>query len=620
MKTVSYLERLIRHASWRYYNEPEKEPLMSDSKFDSLIFELKTLSPDSAVLKEIGASPQKNKFKHYHKMYSLDNGFNENDLEKWCNKFSNEVFVGSLKLDGASAALIYDQGILVRCVTRGDGLYGDLSPQLESIVPKTIKYPGLLQINGEIVIDEENFKRYSDEYSNPRNLAAGSLMTKDNPGILKERGAKFYAYDVIGLDFSERYSERLLILEEDFNFETMAYCKGNKNTMLTWYNQAINQRNIFNKDIGPSDGIVIRIDDIKRNNSLGYSEKYPKFAIAIKFPAESKIVKVLKIRWDISKNGVLTPVAEIEPVLLDGATISNVTLHNYRMMYDNLVGPGAEIEIIRSGGVIPKFIRTVKGTKPVGLIDCPYCGEPVADDEVKLYCFNKECLPRKVDFIVSFLEKLEYKGLAEKSIEKLLESGAINKLSDLFTLTWQGIGYHLSYYEEHAIDVYNSLQELKKVPYERLLYALNWDMVGKSNARKIAQKISFSKLLGLNSEKIFAVLVNIFGYGLTAQRIYDELEDIRVLIKELLNVDFEIIERKQVDNTKCYNIVITGTLSKPRKEIQDAINKSGHVAQGSITKDTDYLVVGENTGRNKLAKAEKYNVKQITEEELWKLL
>lgn len=625
---IEQLESQIRELRYFYYNQPEALTI-SDSEFDFLVRELEKLKPDSPVLKEIGSPPKENQIRHLQKMYSLDNAMNDEEFEKWMNKISirSKIITASVKMDGASAELIYKDGLLISTSTRGDGIIGEYSSQIRAIVPNEIPAIGLIQVVGEVVINKEEWSKSNGEYSSPRNLAAGSLMVKDDDNILKKRGAKFYAFAVNNLEKPMSHYDQLLTAVK-LGIPVVPYTYGSVLDYKKFYQTFLDQREEIYKSYGPADGVVFRVDDHNYCANIGYSEKAPKFAIAYKFPAEEKITTIKKIRWDISKNGILTPVAEIKPVIIEGAIISNVTLHNMRNLVENNLGEGAKISIIRSGGVIPKFLKTLKGVTPVVPIKCPSCDSFLTNDGVRLYCPDNNkfttCIPQLVDFIASFLDRLEYKGLAEKSIEKLIKANVVGSVSHLFTLPVTTFEDVLGYKHDHALDTRLSLNKLKEVNFDKFLYACNFDMVGKTYSKKIAREMSwdeFKVALFNDNPKLLIYVSSIFGAGSeTTNRIMtDFYYKGKDLIKSLLGVGFKIRDNKKKE-INSLNIVVTGTLSMPRKEIQKIIEEKGHIFQSSLTKDTNFLVCGINTGQNKKIKAEKYGTKLINEEELMELL
>jgi len=534
----------------------------------------------------------------------------------------------SQKMDGAGVELIYWDGTLHMATTRGDGSWGDEIPHIITIVPRQLDgggYGNIVAIYGEVVINGPAFDGLGNGYSSPRNLAAGSLMTKDNPNVLVDRGAQFLAHDMSG---PGDYGLKMARLE-DLGFNTVPYTvtKGWAGIEAA-YNTLYKMRDEFYQKYGPSDGIVIRLDSKEVSESWGWGDKYPKFAIAWKFPSEVKLVKINKIRWDVSKNGRLTPVAEFDGVFIDGATITNCTLSNASLVRDNRYGVDATIKIIRSGGVIPKVIGVEKIGKltKLGEIKCPSCETLGMWDENNtfLHCPNDSCPAQAADFIVEFLDRLEYKGLGDKSAQKLVEWGC-HTPADVFKIETTEIMDCLGFSRHHAVEVYEDLQRLKQVPYERFLHALNIDMLGRRYSKQFAEMVTsedFKALVGFwkaTNEIIgYSVFHKVFG-GITADRMWESFLNKVDFIQDLYDVGFEVQEKKK-RNGGAMKFVITGTLSKPRKEYENMIEEAGHEYQGSLTKDTNFLVIGENTGKNKTAKAEKLGTKIITELGLTELL
>ena len=628
---IRELEESIRKASYYYYNEPKKST-MSDAEFDSLVQELKEKAPNSPVLNEIGAPAIEGKVWHYKKMYSLDNAMDLEEAQKFVRKFGNVDFVVSQKMDGASLEVVYFNGYLHSISSRGDGLWGDEVLHAKCLVPDRLPedVPKVVAIYGEVVISGPAFEAIGNGYSSPRNLAAGSIMTKDDPDVLIDRGAQFLAFDMTG---HYDYGRKLQILE-DYGFTTVPFTVTRDITgVILSYQTLLKLRDEFYQKYGPSDGVVVRVDNADIAEKYGYGDKYPKFAIAWKFPHEEKIVEITYIRWDVSKNGRLTPVAEFDGVEIDGAVITNCTLHNAKTVYENGLGPGAKIKIIRSGGVIPKFIDLVSHgyveMVAEDSVTCPSCGTKGAwdDNHTFLLCPNEKCPAQLADYIVEFFNRLEYKGLGDKSGIKLVEYGC-NSPVDVFKMEPRDFSEALSFSPIHASEVYQSLQDLKKVPYERFLYALNIDMLGRRFSKQFAQKVSpedFEHLVNYWAPQVDLdcagcnVFSQVFGGGITASRMFESFVNKAKYIKELFDVGFEIRAKKKV-NGGSMKFVITGTLNQPRKYYEDLIEEKGHEYQSSLTKTTDFLVIGENTGANKIAKAEKFGTKKITEKGLIDLL
>lgn len=622
------LEQAIRKAIYIYYNKPE-EVVLSDEQFDLMMRELKERAPDSPIHNEVGVTSIEGKVWHYKKMYSLDNAMNEQEAQKFCAKAGFVDCVVSQKMDGAGVELIYWDGRLHMATTRGDGLWGDEIPHIIHIVPKQLNGDPekIAAVYGEVVISGPAFEELGNGYSSPRNLAAGSLMTKDNPMVLKERGAQFLAHDISG---PEDYGAKLARLE-DLGFTTIPYTitKG-WSGIHEAYSTLYELRDKFYEEYGPSDGVVVRIDSREVSELFGWGDKAPKFAIAWKFPHEEKTVIVKNVRWDVSKNGRLTPVAEFDGVEIDGATITNCTLSNASIVRDKRVGVGCTMVIIRSGGVIPKFIRRLSEGYSMDLnkIECPSCGSIGVWDDNKtfLHCPNDACPAQAADFIVEFLDRLEYKGLGDKSAQKLVEAGCKTP-ADVCSMEVGFIIDVLGFSKIHAIEVHQDLQNLKQVPYERFLHALNIDMLGKRYSKQFAGQVTptqFKMLveiwLGERSNPLRPghIFDQVFG-GVTGQRMFESFLNKVDFIHDLYDIGFEVKERK-MNNVEALRFVITGTLSKPRKEYEQLIEKTGHNFSNSLTKETEYLVIGENTGRNKIEKAKKFGTKIITEQGLMNLL
>ena len=625
---IQDLEKEIRDAKFIYYKKPE-EVKLTDKEFDLKVKELEKLSPDSPVLKEIGAPPTYLVIKHYKKMYSLDNAMNWDETSKFLNRFDDqELFVASLKLDGASAELTYLNGNLASCSTRGDGLWGEACNHLSMIVPNKIDHNGIFCVYGEVVIPKFQFEKVQDIYSSPRNLAAGALMTKDNQNILVERGAKFVAY---GSTEQADYFTSLAQLEI-MKFNVVPAYLITKKELENVFLEMEEERDSRYETLGPSDGVVVRVDNLIISERYGYGEKAPKFAIAMKFETEEVEVIVKNIRWDVSKNGRMTPVIEFDSVRLEGADVTNCTIHNARMLIDHSVGIGGIVLITRSGGVIPKYLRTIKPSLDVqGPVPCPSCNSSPSWDENRTYliCNNSDCPAQLADQLESFFNKLDFKGFGEKSCEYFVKYG-VTTPGKVFKLEVWDYASILGFSEWHAQDIYEKVQKLKKnMDYQKFIYALGIDMVGNRYSKKLIEKISSEqfKIFITFGEKScessysrwYNGISSIFDGGITSQRITESIIKKRDWIQEILDSGVIFKEYKKTSNNSI-SFVITGTLSKPRKEFQDVIEKSGFEYQDSLTKGTMYLVSGENVGKNKLDKASKYGTKVISEDRFWEII
>ena len=653
---ITYLEKLIRSRSYVYYNgevppdnpnylKDEDWDSVSDEEYDALVDKLRSLKPDSQALVEVGAPPSKNGTRaHRFRMYSLNKAkIFEEFRNGFYGKFPNATVIMSDKYDGCALEIYYCNGKLQHALTRGDGEYGQVvTNQVKAIsnVPDEIPMKTPLWVYGEAVMNLRFYEKsgLSKEFTNVRNLVNGTMRPDADPKLVEEREIEFFLYGYNKINYSKNgymkgfLSDAFHYLHVDQGFDIVNYTrhdltKDNEvEVMKSLYDMTISNRNELDYQV---DGKCVFLNDREQSQELGWTGHHPRFAVAIKFPSEGKEVELKNIRWDISNNGTLTPVAEFDPVELSGAMVSNCTLHNYGQVRDNNLYVGVKIFVQRSGDVIPYFKEVVSRKEndkdfymsrlPLG---CPYCGEDTKIDEngVKLYCPNMKCEEQIVMQYELQLDRLDHKGLAGQQIRTLLNNHSeVESFYGLWTIPIYHMQGSLGYGQGQKI--YNSLHEhIKNVPLWRAIYHLNIHMVGKRASKKFASYFkTWDKFLRISHGDIYPAL------GYSADKMYmniaiwqkNELDN--NIVREMETAGFKIIDEVELKQG-ALKICFTGMVSRPRKEFEKFITDSGHIFVNSVTKDLNYLVTNEEHTSKKCLKAQKYNVKIITEEEFIEII
>lgn len=641
---IKLLALSVVKASVNYYNDV---PIMSDGDFDKLVEELTSLDPEHPVLGMIGAKPQRNAVQLENRMYSLEKAKEIQGLFTWLKRLEGHMndYVASFKVDGSAVDFIYTKGndgyyYRTKAFTRGNGEEGeDISHQLWNCPIKgapivvhvvfvgatEIRLPDRFHIYGEIYISKKDFrilnlqrKAVGEElFSNPRNTANGALSLQDRAEIAKRR-LSFAMYNTdLDLDMMDK-----LFVANAMGIETVPYHYVSADNPIILRKKF---RDFYEKtmDDAFNDGLDMEIDglvvahNLKRvQDDMGYTSHHPRWAVAVKFPDEQKKVKIKYLDWTVSKNGTVTPQAVFDPVQLSGAEIERVTLHNAWHVKEYNLSPGDVILICRSGGVIPKFLEVIlSGDKDHEFpSSCPTCGFQLEYEEPLLVCPNSDCSSKLAGLIEHFTAAIDFKGAGEVVCNKLVEAKVVTDLPSLFELSPLMLITTLGWSREHAVSFMLDLKgSIVNVPMDKFLYSLGVPGLGKTLSKKIATKF---KTVG---EILQSPVREFDEYGPTiGPNVHKGL--VKRLIQNYPRLRKLGLTIQEYKTTSGLRIVVTGTLSLPRKQIQEMIEHSGNTFQSSITKDTDYLVVGEDVGANKLAKAKKYGTKTISWDEYLALI
>ena len=648
---IKYLADAVRYHRELYYNH--SAPEISDAEFDALWDELKDLDPNNAVLHEVGPEPLPGteKVEHMFPMRSLDKGTSDDDIIHFVTQstFGGKRYLAQPKLDGSALSLEYVAGNLYRAATRGSGERGEdvtLNAKLVANVPTRLNSPVDCHVRGEVVMPLAVFEeKYRDVSPNPRNLCSGALRQKHGDGKADASDLVFCAYDVKFPNESPdtvNDSELLSWLQEVgiepapweiFSSETP------QKEMIEYTSKWSAKRATYEYEI---DGIVFKLDNLEQRENLGMTAHHPRWALAWKFPSQEAHSVLLGVDWQTGRTGAVTPVARIAPQMVGGVTVENVTLHNVGEVERLGIKIGDKVKITRRGDVIPKIIENLgeaslsdmqnryhaDGKKFSAELsvqriqipkDCPACGRDLVMEGAFLRCMSLECDARTARALTYWCRTLEMDGIGEKLIEALLDNGLVKTIADLYRLSHSQISNLERMGDKSAYNVLDELGKTRNLNLARFLHALGMERIGPEVATTISQHFtSMEKMLLWVDEGEIDELTIIEGIGEKVAAIFrDGIKKRRSLIddlSEIITITDEAESATGVFDGKSF--CITGSLSRPRKEIALAIKNSGGKVVGSVSGNLDVLVAGEKAG-SKLAKAESLNVEVWSEEKLF---
>ncbi len=649
---INLLIKKINDADYKYY--VLDNPDISDNEYDTLLYRLKELEnkypklldPNSPT-QRVGGEKQSSftKVNHTTPMLSLDDAFNYDDLISFDNRVSkvlnNYEYYVELKIDGLSVSLTYENGVLKSGATRGNGLIGeDVTNNIKTIknIPLKLKNDISLTVRGEIFMHKNTLKvinerRVSDNLEplvNVRNAASGSVRQLD-PKITSQRNLDIFIYQIIESNF-KTHSESLNYLK-NLNFNINEYSKKRKNI-----NEVINyieKINILRKTLPYEiDGIVIKIDDFHQREILGTTARSPRWAIAYKFPAEEVYTKLLDVIYTVGRTGLITPNAVLEPVLVDSSIVSRATLHNEDyikklnlLIYDTVL-------LRKAGDIIPEVVKPIK-EKRTGkekeikmIINCPICETKLIKKEglVDHYCPNELCPARIIESIIHYvsIDRMYVEGLGEEIIETLFNYGYLTNILDLYTLK--------NYYEElikldgfgekSVTKILTNIEESKTNSLEQLLFALGIPGIGKKTAQVLAEHFhTLDNLINTTKDE----LLNIFDIGeILADNIIKYFKENIDMVNQLINfgVNTNYLGEAKIEHDLFTNkrFVITGTFENyKREELTKYIELHKGNVSNSVSKNTDYVIVGDSPG-SKYDKAIELNINILTETDLNNLI
>ena len=639
---MAYLIDVLNKANVEYY--VNDNPTLSDNEYDSLMDELIKLEEKYPQLKQSNSPTTKvgneviaafNKVTHPTPMFSLADVFNEDEVRDFDAKVRREVsnpeYVCELKMDGLAVSLIYKDGKFVSAATRGNGVIGeDITHNVRTIkkLPLTLHKKVDLEVRGEIymnkkVFNELNEKRKQENlnlFQNPRNAAAGSIRQLDS-SITKERQLDIVLYHLPNTTL-KKHSETIELLKECGlpTNPNNKICK-NIDEIIDYIHYWTEHRPELPYEI---DGIVIKVNDLAMQKRLGYTVKYPKWAVAYKFPAETVITRLDDIVCTVGRTGQITPNAVLEPIKVAGSTIRRATLHNYQYISDKDLRIGDYVYLHKAGDVIPEVVgpvkeRRVNELEPYVMIDkCPICGTKLEESasKIDLYCPNEHCPARKVNSLIHFISRgcMNIDGLGESIVEDFYNMGIIKDVTDIYKLKdkkeelieLEGFG------SKSVSNLLISIENSKNNSLENLLNGLGINGIGAKTAKILAKKYeTMDNLMNASSEELEQIKDIGSTLSSNISNYFDNPKN-RILIHELkdigINMEYKglkIIQDEAFTNKK---FVLTGTISfLSRDELKKIIEDRGGEVSGSVSKKTDVVIAGENPG-SKYDKAKSLNI------------
>jgi DNA ligase (NAD+) len=660
-KEIEKLVKELNYHCYRYY--VLDSPVISDEEYDRLYFHLKELEekyhyilPDSPT-QRIGAPPldKFRKVRHTEPMLSLDNAFSYDEVKEFDErvkrflKSEEEIeYTVEPKYDGLAIELTYRDGFLYRASTRGDGYEGeDVTQNIRTIksVPlkiEDIDAPKEIDVRGEVYMDIDEFEKLNRErgqkgeplFANPRNAAAGSVRQLDS-SITAARRLHLACYgvgSVKGGEFKNQWEFIKWLEKTRFPIPAVMKIVKGINNVIHVIEEIEEKRRSFPFE---TDGSVIKVNDFALQSVLGIKTREPRWAVAYKFPAHQGTTRIKEIVPSVGRTGVITPIAMLEPVRIGGVTVSRSTLHNWDEMKRKDIRVGDTVVVERAGEVIPHVVMVIKEKrtgkeKPLPIPDrCTVCGSKVVreEGEVAVRCIGLNCSAQVQERIRHFASRgaMDIEGLGEKNVELLYSKGLISHFIDIYRLKKEDLLNLPRFAEKSAQNLIDAIERSKKTTLSRFLYALGILHVGEYAAKLLAK--NFEKLEGLyniSPERIMEIKQMGEKIAMSVSDFFNDPENLRTLktLKSLglsiTNPDFEI-KKKEKQPLEDLTFVITGTLPKPRKEVEDMIERLGGHAVSSISKSTDYLIAGENPG-SKLQKAEALGVRKISYNELLRII
>ena len=654
-KRVQELRALLTQANDAYYDQAQ--PFMSDQRYDELLKELQMLEqnygledPHSPSVRVGGSvSSEFASVQHPVPLLSLDNTYNEDELNEFDQRIqkilghSHYQYLVELKFDGASIRLRYENGMLVLGATRGDGEKGDdITKNIRTVadIPLQLKgdYPEVVEVRGEAYMEKEAFARLNqrreDEglsvFANPRNSTAGSLKMQD-PKVVAQRPIRFFAFDLLFEDGISRNQDQKLALIRSFGLPANEYptlCNS-----ITQVQNTISVLDQLRHELPyETDGVVIKVNEESLRETLGSTSKFPRWAIAYKFQAEQVTTKIKDISLQVGRLGTITPVAELEPVLLAGTTVKRASLHNEEEIQRKDIRIGDLVRVEKAGEIIPQVVEVVpnqtdRASEFQFPTNCPACGSKLIkyEGEVAWRCIDLSCPPQiriKIEHFAS-RDALDIEGMGESMVDLLVSEGLIKSYADLYTLKKEQLLPLERMAEKSASNLIQSIENSKQQGFDRVLYGLGIRFVGKTVAKDLAKAFGSLELLGAASlEELLAVdaigprIAESIREFFENPRYQNMLEALKLQGLQLQMVQTE----KESSKLEGKVFVLTGTLpTLSRKEASDRIEANGGKTSSSVSKKTDFVVAGEAAG-SKRAKAESLGIPILSEEEFLALL
>ena len=659
--TIQTLREELNQHNYNYY--VLDKPIISDYEFDVKLKQLQELEnkypeyfDESSPTQRVGGSITKN-FKtitHDYRMYSLDNSYSKEELLDWEKRIQKVLgdvqleYTCELKYDGASISITYENGILKRAVTRGDGFQGDdVTNNIKTIksIPLKLKgnFPATFDVRGEIILPFAGFEKMNQElieigelpYSNPRNTASGSLKLQDSAEVAK-RPLDCLLYFLIGnnLPFKSQFEG----LETARNWGFKVPKEGKLAHNLEEVFQYIEYWDTHRHNLPyETDGVVVKVNSFHYQDELGFTAKSPRWAIAYKFKSEQVSTKLNSISFQVGRTGSITPVANLEPVQLAGTIVKRASLHNADQIEKLDIRVGDTVFAEKGGEIIPKIIAVDLSKRPANsqptkyITHCPECNTELvrSEGEANHYCPNfYGCPPQIIGRIQHFISRkaMDIEGLGGETVALLFNNGLVHNYADLYELTVEQILPLERMAQKSAENLVNGVANSKNIPFESVLFALGIRFVGETVAKKLAKHYRSIDAL-CQATLMDLILVDEIGERI-AQSVLDffDNEENRAIIERLKKhgIQFEIIEKINPNATNKLSgktFVVSGVFEKfSRDDLKKAIEDNGGKVGSSISTKTDYVVAGDNMGPTKLDKANKLNIAIISEDDFIKLI
>lgn len=659
---IEQLRDELNQHNHRYY--VLNSPTISDREFDMKMHELEDLEhtyPEYddplSLTHRVGSdlSAGFEQVPHIYPMLSLGNTYSIDDVDQWYTRLKTALpeqeieIVGEMKFDGTGISLIYEHGRLVRAVTRGDGSHGDVvTENIKTIrsIPLILQgndWPDKFEIRGEIVLPWTEFERLNAErafneeplFANPRNAAAGTLKSL-NPSVVASRGLDAYLYYLLGenLPYPTHYENMAAARRWGFKISdamTLLYNLDEIDRFINHWDTARRELPVA------TDGLVFKVNSLKQQLNLGFTAKSPRWAIAYKFQAERAATRLRYVSFDVGRMGIITPVANLEPVLLSGTIVKRASLHNQDIMTSLDIHEGDMLYVEKGGEIIPKITgvdleNRLKGAEPVKFVShCPACGTPLVrvDGEAAWVCPNKwGCQPQITGRVEHFVGRhmMNIDGIGEETAEILFSSGLVKNIADLYDLKVSDLMGLDRFGRKSAERIIDGLEKSKSVGFERVLFALSIPYVGETTAKKIARTVhSIDRLMAMSLEQLQAIedvgpriAMSILDY-FASETNRDNIARLRDA-----GLQFELPETQKSASSDALagkSIVISGVFSlHSREQYKELIEQNGGKNVGSISKKTDFILAGENMGPSKLEKAQKLGIPIINEQDFLTML
>jgi len=658
IKQAQQLRDELNHHNYQYYILDE--PSIPDSEYDRLFRQLQGLEEKHPELftsdsptQRVGSTPLSafSSVEHRIPMLSLNNAFDEEEVQAFAKRIHERLdtldpitFTCEPKLDGLAASLLYENGILVKAATRGDGYHGeDITANVRTIpsVPLHLigdNYPKCFEVRGEIFMPIAGFNQFNQQaektgeksFVNPRNAAAGSVRQLDS-SITAKRPLNMFCYAlgyVEGELSPKSHSDSLKCLAE-FGFNICPEIKrlNGIDACIDYYKNIVQIRDKLPYGI---DGVVYKVDNIEYQHELGFVSRAPRWAIAHKFPAQEEMTQVNAIEFQVGRTGAITPVARLEPIFVGGVTVSNATLHNIDELHRKDVRVGDTVIIRRAGDVIPEVVSVILEKRPDNTTvielpkQCPVCRSDVlkSEDEAVARCTGGlYCIAQLKESIKHFASRraMDIDGLGDKLVEQLVDLGLVKDIADLFSLQHDDVANMERMADKSASNLLIAIDKSQATSLDRFLYALGIREVGEATARHLANELFTLDAIKAADEALLQTITDIGPIvALHIVSFFKQAHNLDVIERLITaGVNWPIIQKPERDTQtlKGKTFVITGTLSQSRADIKDALQAKGAKVSGSVSKKTDYVIAGDNPG-SKVDKARELGVTIISEEEL----